>query len=194
MDHRISRVRRKLASLAYQPQRSHSFGEERHKFQLGPRISKRRIAAFEAEHAMKLPAAYRQFLLYLGGTGAAPFYGLMPLERCSLRTMSPPGSAGTTRGFGLAGRADEGDLFLQIIEMGCTDACLIAVTGPLTGRVLIGDLEGHWGPNVSSASDFLSWYERWLDHMHAGRDNRALELTSPRLRTHPARHRMSSKL
>ncbi|MFV2175552.1 SMI1/KNR4 family protein [Actinomadura sp. LOL_016] len=179
MDHRISRVRRKLASLAYQPHRSHSFGEERHKFQLGPRIPKKRIAAFEAEREIDLPAAYREFLLYLGGTGAAPFHGLMPLERCSLHTLSPPSSTETTRGFGLAGRAVEGDLFLQIIEMGCTDAWLIAVTGPLTGRILIGNLEGYRGPNASSASDSLSCYERWLDHMHAGRDNRALELTSP---------------
>ncbi|MGW0816559.1 hypothetical protein ACWD00_25435 [Streptomyces viridiviolaceus] len=26
----------------------------------------------------------------------------------------------------------------------------------------------------SSAPDFLAWYERWLDHMVAGLDNRAL--------------------
>lgn len=39
------------------------------------------------------------------------------------------------------------------------------------------------GPNVSSATDFLAWYERWLDHMLDGRDNRDLELTSPALRT-----------
>ncbi|MER6022365.1 SMI1/KNR4 family protein, partial [Streptomyces anulatus] len=72
---------------------------------------------------------------------------------------------------------------------GCTDVCVIAVTGPLTGRVLIGNSDGFWGPNVSSATDFLDWYERRLNHMSAGRDNRALELTSPQLRAHPSRHR-----
>ena len=43
-------------------------------------------------------------------------------------------------------------------------------------------------------TDFLDRYERWLNHMSAGRDNRALELTSPRLRTHPNRHRLAPKI
>ncbi len=42
--------------------------------------------------------------------------------------------------------------------------------------------------------DFLAWYERWLDHMAAGLDNRALELTSPRLHAHPNRYRLASKI
>lgn len=63
--------------------------------------------------------------------------------------------------------------------MGCSDLCLIAVTGPLAGRVVTGNADGFRPPNVSSARDFLSWYERWLNHMQAGKDNRALGLTSP---------------
>lgn len=78
--------------------------------------------------------------------------------------------------------------------MGCTDVCVIAVTGPLTGRVLIDNSNEFWGPNVSSATDFLDWYGRWLNHMSAGRDNRALKLTSPQLRAHPDRHRMAPKV
>ncbi|MGJ6968089.1 SMI1/KNR4 family protein [Streptosporangium sp. G11] len=182
MDPRIPRLHRKLASLPFQLQRSHSFGEEHHKYRLGPKLSQARIAAFEAEHRIELPTAYRQFLLHLGGTGAAPFYGLIALETCSLHTMDPRKPAGGPRGFSPARNRDEGDLFLRIIEMGCTDMCLLAITGPLTGRVLTGNAEGSWGPDVSSAADFLSWYERWLDHIHAGKDNRALELTSPQLR------------
>ncbi len=195
MDPRIPRVRRKLAAIPFQPLRSHSFGEEQHEFRLGPKLAETRVAAFEAEHNIVLPDAYRQFLTHIGGVGAAPFYGLIPLERCSLLVMNPRGEPGTPRGFGGTGAgAHEHDLFLHIIEMGCTDVCVIAVTGPLTGRVLIGNGDGYWGPNVSSATDFLDWYERWLNHMTAGRDNRALELTSPRLRAHPDRHRMAPKI
>ncbi|GHC93905.1 hypothetical protein GCM10010309_78690 [Streptomyces violaceochromogenes] len=84
-----------------------------------------------------------------------------------------------------------GDLFLHVIERGCSDLVLIGITGPLTGRVLIGNADGFWGPNVSSAPDFLAWYERWRDHMAAGQDNRALELTSPQLRAHPIRQRLA---
>ncbi|MFH9613872.1 SMI1/KNR4 family protein [Streptomyces pratensis] len=195
MDPRIPRLRRKLAAIPFQPLRSHSFGEEQHKFCLGPKLAQARAAAFETEHDIVLPDAYRQFLTHIGGSGAAPFYGLKPLERCSLLVMNPREEPGTPRGFDGAEPGAHGrDLFLHVIEMGCTDVCVIAVTGPLTGRVLIGNSDGFWGPNVSSATDFLDWYERWLNHMSAGRDNRALELTSPRLRAHPGRHRMAPQL
>ncbi|MGR3873001.1 SMI1/KNR4 family protein [Streptomyces graminifolii] len=180
MDPRIPRLRRKLAAIPFRPQRSHSFGEEHHEFRLGPKLTEARVAAFEAEHRIVLPDAYRQFLTQIGGSGAGPFYGLMPLERCSLLFMNPRGEPGAPRGFHGTGSGTRGrDLFLRVIEMGCTDICVIAVTGPLAGRVLTGNGEGHWGPDVSSATDFLDWYERWLNHMSTGRDNRALELTSP---------------
>ncbi|MFC8626055.1 SMI1/KNR4 family protein [Streptomyces anulatus] len=192
MDPRIPRLRRKLAEIPFQPLRSHSFGEEEHEFRVGPKLAEARVAAFEAEHDIAVPDALRQFLTHIGGSGAAPFYGLVPLERFSLLIMNPRGEPGEPRGFEDAGPGDhEGDLFLHVIEMGCTDVCLIGVTGPLTGRVLIGNSDGHWGPDVSSATDFLDWYGRWLDHMSAGRDSRALQLASPRLRAHPDRHRMA---
>ncbi|MFF7250737.1 hypothetical protein ACFZBU_43555 [Embleya sp. NPDC008237] len=59
---------------------------------------------------------------------------------------------------------------------------LLGITGPLAGRVVTGNADGCWGPDVSSATDFLAWYERWLDHMLDGRDSRDLGLTSPALR------------
>ncbi len=125
-------------------------------------------------------------------------------RRCRSRT---GGTSGTTAGHESGGepgtpprlrrhrtQASGLDLFLHSIETGCTDVCVIAATGHLTGRVLIGNGDGYWGPNVSSATDFLDWYERWLNHMSAGCDNRALELTSPRLHAHPNRHRKAPKI
>ncbi|MFD6274452.1 hypothetical protein ACFWFI_02470 [Streptomyces sp. NPDC060209] len=97
MDCRIPRLRRKLAAISFQPLRSHSFGEEQHEFRLGPKLAAARVAAFEAEHDIVLPDAYQQFLTQIGGSGAAPFYGLMPLERCSLLVMNPRGEPGTHR-------------------------------------------------------------------------------------------------
>ncbi|MFV2119173.1 hypothetical protein ACE14D_12295, partial [Streptomyces sp. Act-28] len=49
-------------------------------------------------------------------------------------------------------------------------------------------------PGSAGVADFLARYERRLDHMSAGRDDRALELTSPRLRAHPNRHRMAPRI
>ncbi|MFF9060868.1 SMI1/KNR4 family protein [Streptomyces sp. NPDC014882] len=192
MDSRIPRLRRKLARIPYAPDRSHSFGEERHAFRLGPRLTKGRADAFQAEHDVELPQPYRDFLTDMGGSGASPYYGLIPLEDCTLFTMNSRDAGTGSRGFSRACRPTRrGDLFLHVIERGCSDLVLIGTTGPLTGRVLIGNADGFWGPNVSSAPDFLAWYERWLDHMAAGQDDRALELTSPRLRTHPIRQRLA---
>ncbi|MFJ9718982.1 SMI1/KNR4 family protein [Streptomyces sp. NPDC101213] len=192
MDSRIPRLRRKLARIPYAPDRSHSFGEERHAFRLGPRLTKGRADAFQVEHDVELPQPYRDFLTDMGGSGASPYYGLIPLEDCTLFTMNSRDAGTASRGFSRACRpARRGDLFLHVIEPGCSDLVLIGTTGPLTGRVLIGNADGFWGPNVSSAPDFLAWYARWLDHMAAGQNDRALELTSPRLRTHPIRQRLA---
>ncbi|MFE7512270.1 SMI1/KNR4 family protein [Streptomyces sp. NPDC057540] len=156
-------------------------GAEHHGFRLGPRVGPDRLDAFEREHRIVLPSAYRQFLVELGGSGAGPFYGLLPLERWRLYTMDRQLPDYTPRGFHHVHHPDAlgGDRFLNVVEMGCSDLCLVGVTGPLTGRVITGNSSGFLRPNVSSAPDFLSWYERWLDHMRDGKDNRALGLTSP---------------
>ncbi|MFF2145771.1 SMI1/KNR4 family protein [Kitasatospora sp. NPDC058190] len=183
MDSRIIRIRRKLAKMPYAVLRSHSFGEEKHRFHLEPPLPDAKVAEFEADHHIELPDPYRSFLTTLAGGGASPFYGLLPLQSCRLFTMDPQGESSRPRGFTFAGGPPHrGDLFLHIIEAGCTDLVLLGITGPLTGRVVAGNADGFRGPNVSSATDFLAWYERWLDHMLAGRDNRDLELTSPALR------------
>ncbi|KOG54681.1 hypothetical protein ADK75_13335 [Streptomyces virginiae] len=162
--------------------RSHSLGEEQHKFILGPKLAEARVPAFEVEYD-------------IGGSGAAPSYGLVPQEWCSPMVMNPRGEPGTPSGFeGVVPGSYGRDLFLHVIEMGCTYVCFSAVTGALTGRVLIGNGDAFWGPHVSSAIDLFDWYELWLNHMGAGRDTRALELTSPRLRAHPDRHRMVPKI
>ncbi|WP_053111961.1 hypothetical protein [Kitasatospora sp. MY 5-36] len=148
---------------------------------LGPNSECRSSSCREAQ-----PVGSRilcQFLTMLGGGGASPFYGLLPLQSCRLFTMDPHGEPGRPRGFTFAGGpSHRSDLFLHIIEAGCSDLVLLGITGPLAGRVVTGNADGFWGPNVSSATDFLAWHERWLDHMLAGRDNRNLELTSPALR------------
>lgn len=46
-------------------------------------------------------------LTHVGGTGAAPFYGLRPLEWCSLLVMDPRGEPGEPCGLYHAGPAHE---------------------------------------------------------------------------------------
>ncbi|MFD5696484.1 SMI1/KNR4 family protein [Streptomyces lasiicapitis] len=180
MDPRLPRLRDKLAAIAANPHRSRSFGEDKHQFRLGPPLSERRVQSFETDHGIGLPSAYRAFLTQLGATGAAPFYGLLPLDQYELFTMGPEPPTNTPRGFTpLEQRQYHDDLFLHIIEAGCSDLVLLGITGPLSGRILTGNSDGFWGPDLSPAADFIAWYELWLDDMAAGRNNRAQELSAP---------------
>ncbi|WP_347879794.1 hypothetical protein [Streptomyces sp. Tu 2975] len=104
MDSRIPRLRRKLAHIRCTPDRSHSFGEERHEFRLGPRLPRAPADAFEAEQDMELPQPYRDFPTNMGGSGAAPYYGLIPLQGCTLCTMNPAGVGTGSREFSRAYR------------------------------------------------------------------------------------------
>jgi hypothetical protein len=180
MDHRINRIRRKLAFTPYQPYRSHSFGEEKHRFRRGPTLTNRQLTEFEHRLAIDLPECYRDFLRHVEGRGAGPFYGIMPPVLCRLFTMNSADHSATDHGFTRADAISRSrDLFLHIIEAGCSDLALMGVTGPLAGRVVIGNADGFWRPDLSPAPDFLAWYEHWLDAIAAQRDDRTLHLTSP---------------
>ncbi|MEV8328550.1 hypothetical protein [Kitasatospora sp. NPDC056731] len=127
MDSRIARIRRKLAKVPYAALRSRSFGEEKHGFRLDPPLLDTKVAEFEGDHHVELPDPYRGFLTTLGGGGASPFYGLLPLPSCRLFAMDPRGEPGRPRGFTFAGDpSHRSDLFLHIIEAGCTSPALRA--------------------------------------------------------------------
>ena len=76
------------------------------------------------EHDIVLPDVFRYFFTHIGGSGAAPFYGLMPLERYSPLIMNPRGEPGTPRGFAAAqpGEPDR-DLFLHVRDGQVDDVC-----------------------------------------------------------------------
>ncbi len=87
MDPRLPRLHDKLLKITANPHRSHSFGEDKHQFRLGPPLAQERMQSFETDLGIALPSTFRAFLTELGATGAAPFYGLLPLEQHELFTM-----------------------------------------------------------------------------------------------------------
>lgn len=84
---------------------------QRHSRPSGGFPPNRSVLSRRREKHIVLPAACRAFLIELGGSGAGPFYGRLPLEECRLFTMNRKPADGSPR-------------------MGCGDLCLIAVTGP----------------------------------------------------------------
>lgn len=158
------------------------FGAESHGWKVRKRLSAGKLAAFEAEHGVTLPADYRRFLVEIGNGGAGPYYGVpkltqaddaSPLDRlgepCPLTpgAVCPPAPDDETDPVEHACRGT-----LTIAVQGCTYYTQLVVTGPAAGRVFNIDLGADEGdaPVWCDAPDFVTWYTRWLDRLLAGGD------------------------
>jgi hypothetical protein len=75
-----STVHQRLENLAERDPEFTIFGSESHRYRLGPPLPERRVAEFECEMGIELPADYRSFVTTVGNGGAGPGYGLTPLE------------------------------------------------------------------------------------------------------------------
>jgi HEAT repeat protein len=159
---------------------------------LGSVLSEQAVRGFEDTHGILLPDEYRQFVTQIGGSGAGPYYGILPLDDWDSATWSgkeqlpddflarpsplmpenrcPPSTFSSPD---LAPGLDPLDQFTQgaivIAHMGCAYYALLIVSGPARGRIVYieyGDpLEFVYFPDNPN---FLSWYERWVDELLAG--------------------------
>ncbi|MFF4006748.1 SMI1/KNR4 family protein [Streptomyces sp. NPDC001717] len=166
MDARITRIQAKLAALP-----------TTEKAVLGPVLTETQISDFEDAHGVRLPEEFRQFLTRIGHGGYGPTYGLLPMERWVGR-----GDRGhLAESFPIApddavptGPDDRGHLAgsfpgtITVVYRGCSDFTLLVVTGPGRGRLVEVNAEGFFAPLFHADSDFLSWYERWLDCVLTG--------------------------
>jgi hypothetical protein len=110
--------------------------------------------------------------------GAGPFYGLLPLDRwdealvaCTtsdvLRTPFPVEPDRTYGDDWLAevGLEDDDDEWfsgaIALSHLGCGHMAVLVVTGPARGEIAYTN----WSASAPAfrATDYLSWYERWLD-------------------------------
>ncbi|MFG2986993.1 SMI1/KNR4 family protein [Streptomyces sp. NPDC048258] len=166
MDDRIARIQGKLAMLP---------GTE--KAVLGPVLTEAQISAFEDSHGVRLPEEFRQFLTRIGHGGYGPTYGLLPMERWAGQV----GMGQLAKPFPIVpdldvptGPDDRGELTgsfpgtITIVYRGCSDFTLLVVTGSGRGRLVEVNDEGFFAPRFHADSDFLSWYERWLDFVLTG--------------------------
>ena len=141
-------------------------------------LTEAQVSEFEDAHGVQLPQEFRQFVTRIGHGGYGPTYGLLPKDRWGLsgaarakggarRTVPDRSRRGDVHKAGRAGlpaQAFPGTI--TVVYRGCSDLTLLVVTGPGRGRLVEvnsdGCLPGH------ADSDFLSWYERWLDFVLAG--------------------------
>ena len=55
------------------------FGASDHRYVLQPCLTEHQLCRFEQKHRVTLPDDFREFLLRIGGSGAGPAYGLLPM-------------------------------------------------------------------------------------------------------------------
>ena len=143
---------------------------------LGVPLAESKIAEFERETGITLPAGYRDFLLHVGNGGdGPPDYGMLPLGLNGIDAPATEVLANIRQPFPFATHwvwEDDDPLdetrysttFHGSINLG-TDGCamywLLIVKGPQHGQIW------NWADvgiqPLAPARDFLSWYEYWLD-------------------------------
>jgi HEAT repeat protein len=195
-DPRILRILEKLARV--RREKPSYFGSDAHRLELRATLREEDVAAFEANHGVRLPASYRSFLLRAGDGGAGPFCGIDPLGKwdafaswiaddvpadwlvrpCPLAPTLPGDPAWgyvEVRGGWLAalGKTDETarDAYagtMALGSQGCSYVTLLVTSGPYAGRVVYADADHVRPPYFVHNADFLDWYERWLDELLAG--------------------------
>jgi HEAT repeat protein len=145
------------------------------------------VSAFESRHGIRLPEDYRCFLLEAGGSGAGPYYGILPLERALDLATTVSGNVSDdylAKPFPLfpgmpaeedwhetlhISRDEQFQGSIAIAHQGCSYYCLLVVSGPFRGRVVYICEDGGT-PYFVRSPDFLTWYERWLDELLWGYD------------------------
>jgi hypothetical protein len=170
----LERVLAKVESA--RRQRAQPFGSEHHQWVLNPVASEAEVAAFESTYGVVLPADYRAFVCTIGNGGAGPAYGLIPLadslgqeqntgQSISLTTLFPYDESWREPS------ADD-DLAalpgaLALCHEGCGYYHLLVVTGSSRGHMWLDGRVSDQGVEHFGMT-FLSWYERWLDHVLDG--------------------------
>ncbi len=175
---RIGHIHEQLAAIRRQGIKASGSGA--HEFKLHPPIPAQQLKAFEASYEVRLPEAYRAFLLHVGNGGAGQGYGLAPLEKTDmggiLKNPSPlhPDMPREGNWHEVLGLDEDSDALydgaLKLLTQGCSYDVLLMVTGPYRGRVVYVDWNMCQAPHFSHFPDFLTWYDTWLDETLTGYD------------------------
>ncbi|MFF4947865.1 SMI1/KNR4 family protein [Streptomyces chattanoogensis] len=185
MDARLRRIAAKLATVGDLLGRTHSFGEESHRVLLGPPMPESRVVEFEEQYGIRLPPCYRSFLTTIGNGGIGPHRSLLPLDDWDFAVLgviqpdhlstpfplSPTDPAPGYDWYEVFGPAwfddDDAEPYpgtITLTSRGCTLWTVLVVTGPARGRVVDINLSFEIDPpSFTPDTDFLAWYERWLD-------------------------------
>jgi hypothetical protein len=134
----IATLRDGIAAAAAADPQLRRFGASRHRYQLAPPITDRRVLDL-------LPDDMRAFAAELGGGGAGPYYGCVQLN-CAQSISSPSGPA-----------------WLPVAHLGCGYAAMVMLEGPARGQIWI---DAHAiGVVAPMHASFTALYVDWIDRL-----------------------------
>ncbi len=175
----LRRIQKKIGLLRDADPECLAFGARSHRYQFGPRLTARELAAFERAQRVRLPEEYRTFLLCMGNGGAGPGYGLFSLagaRRSTPSTLHEPfplsAKDAADAVAGLRAQQREPVILLTPPLVGCLEighqGCAIMEVLVLSGeqRGTMWNAREDWYPYADKDGvqcGFFAWYERWLD-------------------------------
>ena len=196
-DEQLQRIKDKLAVARTADEDLKVFDAGTHEYLLNVPAPEEEVSAFEQKHSIQLPECFRSFLLVIGnggigsrGSGAGPGYGIYPLgygvagenflqHDClldpemeidqwkSLTEFEHGETSISKEEYRLAA----GKLFGGVLPLGtqgCTYIHALVLNGPHKGRVVNLDYNYMMLPIFSDTTNFLDYYEGWLDEVIDG--------------------------
>lgn len=187
----IARIKSKLPQAQAADPQYKVFGADGHRYRMAGPLPASDLLALEERYNIKLPDDYRLFMQEIG-PGAGPFYGLYDPRKHAADLVTDPGAlqqpsywkpdisdkewTALTLPFKLEDMSDADfeqatdALFAGLLPLGtqgCTYYHALVVSGQYRGRVVNLD-EERCLPRFAYESNFLDWYERWLDEILDG--------------------------
>lgn len=184
VDEQIVRIRKKLIRVKNKDKNFDVFGSKKHQYNLNKPLSSEEIELFEIINNIKIPFEYRMFLSTLGNGGAGPYYGIYGLdlhkkdkylsEPCKICPSLSDWDWQSITSFRDDNSITDNEydksyesLFqgmLPIGTQGSTYNMMLIVNGDYYGRIVYAD-EDLQKPFFTYESNFLDWYERWLEEI-----------------------------
>ncbi|NWF68096.1 MAG: SMI1/KNR4 family protein [Chloroflexi bacterium] len=173
----LDEIKVKLALLRGRDPQYRLFGANVHRYRLSQTLSVAQVAAFEQEWQVRLPEGYRDFLLQVGGGGAGPYYGVLPLgyHKAALSLLREPFPHG---GDWNEEHLSDDEYLDDSLTRGAMRICntgsggyeLLVVTGAARGTIWADGRYANQGllalphsHNPLRRMDFLDWYLDWLE-------------------------------
>lgn len=131
------------------------FGSAGHRYRLGWPLAAAELEAFEAEHGVRLPEAYRDFVATVGNGGAGPYHGVEPLYAEGDLSRPFPHVADPEDG-----GEDEAETpgTILLCHYGCGLYFHLVVNGPAHGSVW------YYERGFARVADgFAEWYRGWAE-------------------------------